>query len=361
MKKITFLLAILPIIAFSQVLNTQTALPSQAERHLQFKVSDAPNDVMEILNQTSQNNQFGPTIWVHKESSNAVALALSAHITSAVDYGTTPIINIIAGRGIFDNSAPNTSNFPWGNSGTTLSIQNRPIFAVSNAYASQLLLAANGNFGIGTTTPSARLHNVGSVKFENLSNITSKCPLYIDVNTNEVGKLSNINCIPTSQSKNYLKNDISNSLNIIKNIKTAELNDGNNKYAVIEESEYQNMDSENIIPYLIESIKELNTKIEDLENQLNSKNNVAINSNVNFKISPNPVKDILNIYFDNSESKNYTINIYDTLGNRLVNRTGTSTNGSLSINLANLATGIYVYEVMENGNKASKKGKMIKE
>lgn len=57
-----------PLPFFSQVLNHQSALSSKAERHLQFKVTDSPNDVMEIVNHTSVDGKFQPAIWAHRES-----------------------------------------------------------------------------------------------------------------------------------------------------------------------------------------------------------------------------------------------------------------------------------------------------
>ena len=50
MKKFILLGMLSPLPFFSQVLNHQSALSSKAERHLQFKVTDSPNDVMEIVN-----------------------------------------------------------------------------------------------------------------------------------------------------------------------------------------------------------------------------------------------------------------------------------------------------------------------
>ena len=49
-----------PLLTISQTLNHQNAISGGAERHLQFKAADTPNDVMEIGNSTSQNNQFQP-------------------------------------------------------------------------------------------------------------------------------------------------------------------------------------------------------------------------------------------------------------------------------------------------------------
>jgi hypothetical protein len=69
----------------------------------------------------------------------------------------------------------------------------------------------------------------------------------------------------------------------------------------------------------------------------------------------------MTVYFDNSDNKNYTINIYDGLGKKLANKSGVPMNNTMTINLAHLPIGLYVYEITENGSKASKTGEIIKE
>jgi len=364
MKKIIFLVAIIPAIAYSQVLNHQSALPSKAERHLQFKISDAPNDVLEIGNSTSLNNQFQPTIWAHKESSNVTPLALTSHITSVVDNGAAPLINLNAGIGIFDNGAPNTSQFPWGDGSSTLPIVNRPILGVNNATTRLFTVSANGNIGIGITTPLAKLHTIGTVRHIGLSTLTSGCLLYINPTTGEIGRMTGTLCRDKASSIMSDKAPIVNALEIVTKIDTYEAKDSENNVDTFIDSgktKIADGDYQKLIPYLLESIKELNVKIEDLESQLNAKNGNLANNNASFKVLPNPVKDILTVYFDNSENKNYTVNIFDTSGNKIANKSGIPANNMMSINLSNLAAGVYVYEIAEKGSKTSKKGKLIKE
>lgn len=337
--------------ATSQVLNTQTALSGKAERFLQFKITDTPNDVMEILNHTSQNNQFQPAIWVHKESSNGPVLALSAHITSAVDNGTTPLINFVAGKGIFDNNAPYSSQFPWGDGGTTENVINRPVFGIANAYNNLFLLKANGNLGIETTNPEAKLHIVGNLKFEGLSNSNNGCPLLLDT----FGNVYKSTVCQISVGEIYDKKPILNALNTIKTFPTYNYSETSNNTLYKSTANYDAIavlypnyrngknDDTQIIALLIESIKELKIKVEALEEQLGTKN---VNSNDgNVKVYPNPVKNNLTIFFV-ADVKGYTkINIYNTEGRKISNYKLKPANQKITINVSNLPTGNYLYEI----------------
>ena len=365
MKKIFTLVAFTFALVFSnsQVLNHQNSIYGKAERFLQLKVTDAPNDVMEIVNHTSQNNQFNPAIWVHKESSNGNVLALSAHITSAVDFGTTPLITFVAGKGIFDNNAPYNSQFPWGDGGTTLPVQNRPIFGISNAYNNYFTIAANGNTGIGTSTPLARLHNVGTVRLENLPNLTSGCLLKINSATGELG-IDPRSCTKVSNYTNRPNLPIINALNVVNKIDAYEFLDDNKILKTsmnVEKTNINNNDYETVIPYLLEAIKELNTKIDELESKIISQKNIQAGTEPNIKVYPNPVKDIFNIYFEKADNSNYTIYIFDSSGKEVTRKNDTTANKKMSLNLSNLPAGVYFYEVNTTENGTVKKGKLIKE
>ena len=361
MKKFILLGILAPAAFFSQTLNHQTAITSKAERHLQFKVTDAPNDVMEIGNSTALNNEFQPTIWIHKESSTGPVMVLSGNITSSVDNGSTPIINLVAGKDIFDNGAPNSSQFPWGNGGTTLPIVNRPIFAISNAFNRVLTTLPNGNIGIGTSNPLSKLHTVGSVRFQSLPTIISRCLLLENSSTGEIG-LGTGCASPAKQALiDANKTPSVTAINTVKKIDTFEYIDAeNNLFAVYDsnQSKITDGDYQKLIPYLIESIKELNTKIEILEGQLRSKENAISNNDV--KVYPNPVKDIFNIYFDKIENTNYSVKIYDNTGKLIINKTEIPKNQKMSINVSNFSSGMYLYEVLNNKGEI-KKGKFIKE
>lgn len=363
MKKLLLPLAFaLYFNANCQVLNHQSAISSKAERSLQFKISDAPNDVLEIVNHTSADGQFQPAIWAHRESANGNVLALSAHITSAVDTGTSPLFNIVGAKGIFDNNAPYTSQFPWGNGGTGLPIVNRPILSISNAYTSLVTVAANGNFGIGTTNPLSKLHNIGTVRLESLPNLSAGCSLKINSVTGEVG-IDPTSCSRVPNIAGLEKLPIINAIKTVSKIETFKYIDEENSINSgfnIEKAELKNTDYQTIIPYLLESIKELNAKIEELEIKLSS-NNSNIKNEFNVKVYPNPVKDIFNIYFENSNNSIYSVILYDNSGKQIISKSETPKNKIISLNISNLISGIYYYEIKINGSNHIQKGKLVKE
>ena len=364
MKK-NYLLVLLAVSVnhYSQVLNHQNAIFGGAERHLQFKVSDAPNDVMEILSSTSQSNQFQPAIWVHKESSNGPVLVLAAHVTPQVDFGITPIINLTAGIGIFDNNAPYSSQFPWGEGGTTGLVQNRPIFAVSNAYNSFLTIAANGNIGMGTKNPLAKLHNVGTARFENLPTLNSGCILRINYVTGELG-IDPTTCSKVQGLPILDKRPILNALNTVNNIETYEFKDEKsnlNSAFNTEKTKITQGDYQTLIPYLLESIKELNAKITDLESRLNAKNGANPSDEINVKVYPNPVRDIFTIYFEKAINSKYSVKIFDNNGRIAQQKSLNIKENKTNINVSNFSTGVYLYEITNADGKQITKGKFIKE
>lgn len=76
--------------------------------------------------------------------------------------------------------------------------------------------------------------------------------------------------------------------------------------------------------------------------------NESFNSKIDFKIYPNPATDILNI--DLNEDLNLEqITIFNNLGQKII------TTKQVTINVENLATGLYFIEVMTNQGKATKK------
>ncbi|WP_027382104.1 T9SS type A sorting domain-containing protein [Epilithonimonas caeni] len=350
----------------AQVLNTQNALSGQAERHLQFKISDAAKDVLEIGNSTSLNAQFQPTIWAHKESSPGPVLVFSANTVTSMDNGTVPMLNFVAGKDIFDNNAPNTSQFPWGDGGTVQPLINRPIVAFSNAYNNLVLLKANGNFGIGTTNPDAKLHTVGNLKFEGLTTSNSGCPLLLDT----FGNVYKSTICQISATEIYDKKPILNALNTIKTFPTYNYSEFSNNTIYKSTADYDAIaalypnyrngknDDTQIIALLIESIKELKVKVDALEEQLGTKNAI---SDTGIKIYPNPVKNDLTIFFD-KEIKSYVrINIYNTEGRKISNYQVRPSSQKVSINVSNLPTGNYLYEIIADGSQDVSKGKFIKE
>jgi hypothetical protein len=86
--------------------------------------------------------------------------------------------------------SPTSGNFSQSNvpSVVTYSVvgavgQTADVFQVlTRSGATHLLLKANGNLGLGTTTPSARLHSKGTVRFEDLVNDDTKTRVIVSDN-----------------------------------------------------------------------------------------------------------------------------------------------------------------------------------
>ena len=69
-------------------------------------------------------------------------------------------------------TAPNTTGeFPWGT--TSALVINRPLFAWENGNTQIMRILANGNVGVGTTTPTTRFHTFGSLRFESIPTVTT--------------------------------------------------------------------------------------------------------------------------------------------------------------------------------------------
>src|SRR5690606_11753671 len=129
---------------------------------------------------------FIPTLWSYRATNNTYGLVFTSSISSSLDNGTSPIM--LFTTNIAPNiqlNSPTSGDFPWGNSGTTLPINNRPVFQWRNNSNSLLTILANGNVGINTTTPTALLHTVGSLRFQNLTDASNPFRLLgVDSNGN---------------------------------------------------------------------------------------------------------------------------------------------------------------------------------
>lgn len=91
---------------------------------------------------------------------------------SAQDNGSIPLHIFRAEiRNGLNLGAPSGSVFPWGT--TASNVINRPLFAWENGNTQLMRILANGNVGIGTTTPTTRFHTFGSVRFESIPTVTT--------------------------------------------------------------------------------------------------------------------------------------------------------------------------------------------
>lgn len=165
---IAFVLFLSSNLLFSQVPNDFVVSSGfSAERNARFRVADAPDDFLEITNSTQFDDSFIPSIWAHHQSDNRFVLRLFATTTSAYDDGDIPIMIFRTElRNAINQVAPSGGTFPWGTNAAP--IFNRPVFAWENGSTQLMTLRANGFLGLGTTTPTALFHTVGSVRFEDL-------------------------------------------------------------------------------------------------------------------------------------------------------------------------------------------------
>lgn len=121
---------------------------SGGEHLVKFKVTDASSDYMTIQNNTGVEGQFIPSIVGFHESDNRLALRLTASTSSSADNGNSALM-------IFDSRL--------NNSGTQTTISTRPLFQWSNYTSAKMTMLANGNLGLGTTTPDSKLSVNGTI------------------------------------------------------------------------------------------------------------------------------------------------------------------------------------------------------
>lgn len=147
---------------------------SGAERVSNFGVSGVNNQRFEITNATVNNGQFLPALWAHNGSTNYHAIQFHATTTNSFDNGNSPLMMFIASKPSTVNlNAPSGTQFPWGNGGTQQTINNRPTFSWINGSSSVMLLSAQNNLGLSTSSPTARLDVNGTARVRNLPTTTT--------------------------------------------------------------------------------------------------------------------------------------------------------------------------------------------
>lgn len=122
------------------VINTYTP----TESFLRFRVADAPDDYLAIINTTGAPGQFIPKITGFHSSDDRYSLILSGTTSELNDSGTNALVNFDARR-------------------TGSPIQNRPLFVWTSYTTKMMTMLANGNLGIGTTSPAHKLEVRGSM------------------------------------------------------------------------------------------------------------------------------------------------------------------------------------------------------
>lgn len=130
------------------------------ESLMKFRVSDAPNDYMEIRNVTNGAGIFMPGIKGNVTSMNSTALYLLGETNSTNDTGITPAM-------VFDSRL------------TAGKINNRPLFGWESYGTSYMAMLANGNLGIGINSPAEKLSVNGNIRAKEIKVETANWPDYV--------------------------------------------------------------------------------------------------------------------------------------------------------------------------------------
>jgi hypothetical protein len=129
----------------THTLNVVTDAISSFETIAKFSVSDNLNSSLRIENGTTVDDRFIPLI-IGEQDSSFTALGLQ-------------------GRGILDTGTSSVVSF-GARIGGTASVVNRPLFTWNNYTTEVMRINANGNVGIGISTPNRKLHVLNNIRVQ---------------------------------------------------------------------------------------------------------------------------------------------------------------------------------------------------
>ena len=139
-----------------------TAIPSVNENIARFTVSDAAGAEMKIINASSVNGRFVPELYSKQGANTDTVFKQTSYIDPTQDSGTTPVTVFAAALGTIATA-----------------IVTRPLYQFRNAANSLLTILANGNVGIGTTTPTEKLEVDGKTKTTTFQMTTTPTAGYV--------------------------------------------------------------------------------------------------------------------------------------------------------------------------------------
>jgi hypothetical protein len=151
----------------NQVIIDVPSSASTRESLMKFSVSDAGNDAFYIGNGTIIDGRFSSVLASYIDSNNtSYAQAFWGLTNAANDASDSSSFGLTHIAGMRSSSPTDPAN------GTLTSVINRKIFTVGGAGTSiYLTVAASGNVGIGTTTPSFLLHLAATTPVINLDTL----------------------------------------------------------------------------------------------------------------------------------------------------------------------------------------------